>query len=266
MLPDGELWRTAMINFPLFPVGTPEIFYERLLAFRQDPVTGERDPARVKAFEERHPETVGVLNKITAEPQASGFGDTTFHGLHAFLFTNAAGTTTRVRWIAKPMQPFEAANAAPPDKDYLFDDLITQIHRQPLRWRLIVIVGEPSDPTNNPSIGWPADREHVDVGTLTLDRVEAEELSPARDIVFDPLMLPAGMAPSDDPVLRVRSRAYLESYSRRSGEPKQPSAITPADLKEGRIAVQNQQSQIAATDHALDHGRDVADHAVDLGE
>ena len=24
--PNGELWRTAMINFPLFPVRTPEIF------------------------------------------------------------------------------------------------------------------------------------------------------------------------------------------------------------------------------------------------
>src|SRR5262245_20924193 len=36
-LPNGELWRTAMINFPLFPVRTPEIFYERLLAFEPDP-------------------------------------------------------------------------------------------------------------------------------------------------------------------------------------------------------------------------------------
>src|SRR6516162_7193926 len=32
-LPNGELWLTAMINFPLFPVRTPEIFYEQLLAF-----------------------------------------------------------------------------------------------------------------------------------------------------------------------------------------------------------------------------------------
>lgn len=67
-LPDGEQWRTAMIDFPLFPVRTPEIFYERLLAFAQDPATGKPDPAKVKAFEERHPETVEVLKKITTEP------------------------------------------------------------------------------------------------------------------------------------------------------------------------------------------------------
>src|SRR5262249_48820258 len=70
----------------------------------------------------------------------------------------------------------------------LFDELITQIHRQPLRWRLIVIVGKPSDPTDDPSIGGPADREQVDVGSLMLDRVEAEELSVATDIIFDPLI------------------------------------------------------------------------------
>jgi catalase len=233
-LPNGELWRTAMINFPLFPVRTPEIFYERLLAFRQYAATGEPDPAQVKAFEERHPESVEVLKKIIGGPQPSGFGNTTFHGLNAFLFTNAAGKTTPVRWILNPMQPFEAAGAAPPDKNYLFAELITQIHRQPLRWRLIVVVGKPGDPTNDPSIGWPADNEQVDVGMLTLDRVEAEELSAAADIIFNPLMLPTGMAPSDDPVIRVRAAAYVESHARRAAEMKQPSAITPADVEKGK--------------------------------
>jgi hypothetical protein len=38
-----------------------------------------------------------VLKKITAEPQTSGFGNTIFHGLNAFLFTNA-DMTTPVRW------------------------------------------------------------------------------------------------------------------------------------------------------------------------
>jgi catalase len=46
-------------------------------------------------------------------------------------------------------------------------------------------------------------------------------------------MLPAGMAPSDHPIIRFRSAAYVESYTRRAGEAKQPSAITPADVKKG---------------------------------
>jgi catalase len=98
---------------------------------------------------------------------------------------------------------------------------------------LIVIVGKPGDPTNDPSIGWPADREQVDIGTVTLDGVEAEEFSAATDIKFDPLTLPAGMAPSDDPVLLVRSPVYSQSYTRRAGETKRSGAITPTDVKKG---------------------------------
>src|ERR1700761_2620320 len=40
-LPDGELWRTAMIHLPVFPFRTPEAFYENLLASKPDPQTGQ---------------------------------------------------------------------------------------------------------------------------------------------------------------------------------------------------------------------------------
>jgi catalase len=37
----------------------------------------------------------------------------------------------------------------------LFDALIAQIHKQPLRWHLIVIVGQPGDSTNDATVVWP---------------------------------------------------------------------------------------------------------------
>ena len=231
-LPDGELWRTAMINLPVFPVRTPEAFYEQLLASKPDPATGKPDPAKLQAFRARHPETVEALKVIEGQPPSSGFGNSTFYGLNACRFTNAAGDTIPVRWFLRPMPPFEAAGTppAPQDKKYLFEALIAQIHRQPLRWHLIVIVGRPGDPTNDATIAWPAGREQVDVGTITLDRVESDDTSPARDINFDPLVLPAGIAPSDDPLLSARSAVYSQSFTRRGGEMKQPSAISPADV------------------------------------
>jgi len=45
--------------------------------------------------------------------------------------------------------------------------------------------------------------------------------------------LPVGIAPSDDPVIRIRAAAYVESYTRRAGETKQPGAITAVDVKKG---------------------------------
>jgi catalase len=234
-LPDGELWRTAMINFPVFPVRTPKAFFEQILASKPEPNTGKPDPANMKAFLERHPETVEALKVIKGHPVSSGFGNSTFHSLNAFRLINAAGDSIPVRWILTPVQPFEAAvtGSAPKDKNDLFDALIAQIHAQPLRWHLIVIIGQLGDPTNDATIAWPAGREQVDVGTLTLERVESDDTSPARDINFDPLVLPAGIASSDDPLLSARSAVYSRSFTRRAGEEKQPNAITPADIRKG---------------------------------
>jgi catalase len=227
-LPDGELWRMAMINLPVFPFRTPMAFYEQMFASQPDPSTRKPDPAKMEAFLARHPETVRAITVIKGQPVSSGFDNSTFHSLNAFRFINSAGDSIPVRWQMSPAQPFEAASAsAAHDKNYLFDSLIAQIHRQPLRWHLIVIVGQPDDSTSDATIAWPERREKVDVGILTLDRVESDDTSAARDINFDPLVLPAGIAPSDDPLLSARSAVYSQSFTRRAGETKQPSAITP---------------------------------------
>ncbi len=234
-LSGGELWRTAMINLPVFPVRTPQAFYELLIASKPDPSSGKPDPIKMEAFFAGHPESVRAQTVIKSRAVSLGFGDSTFYCLNAFRFINAAGDSIPVRWLLTPMQPFQAASAAatPLDKNYLFDALIAQIHRQPLQWHLIVILGQPVDPTNDATSAWPEGREKVDVGTLTLNRVESEESSAATDINFDPLVLPAGIVASDDPLLSARSAVYSQSFTRRAGETKQPSAITPSDVRKG---------------------------------
>jgi len=211
-----------MLHVPVFPFRTPEAFYEQLFAFRPDPATGQPDPAKVQAFLADHPETAEAMRIIKSQPPPSGFGDATFHGLNAFRFINAANQSTPVRWILTPVQPpkTERTGASVPDKNFLFDELIAQIHDRPLQWYLVVIVGQPGDPTNDATLPWPEGREQVNVGTLTLDQVESDDTSAARDINFDPLVLPDGIAPSDDPLLSARSAVYARSFTRRAGEPK----------------------------------------------
>ena len=171
---------------------------------------------------------------IKTHPFSSGFANATYNALNAFLFVDDAGKTTPVRWSMVAVDVFapEPSNS-PADKNYLFDELIARVQKAPAQWHLILAVGQPGDPTNDASIAWPAGREQVDVGTLTLDRVESDETSAATDINFDPLVLPAGITPSDDPLLSARSAVYSQSFRRREGETKQPSAITPAVVSKG---------------------------------
>ena len=231
-LPDGEEWRTAMINLPVFPFKTPQGFFDNLIASQPDPQTHKPDPQKMEAFLARHPETVQAMKIIKSHPVSSGFDNSAYNGLSAFWFVDANGTSIPVRWLIVPLQPFVATDteAAHRDKNYLFDALIASIVQHPLQWHLMITVGQPGDVTDDANTPWPDGREQVDVGTLTLDHVESEETSPARDINFDPLVLPAGMAPSDDPLLSARSAVYSQSFTRRAGEKKEPSAITPSEV------------------------------------
>ena len=62
---------------------------------------------------------------------------------------------------------------------------------------------------------WPANRDRVVAGTLTLDRVD--ESADADRAIFDPLRLVDGIEPSEDPILHFRPPAYSVSYEHRAG-------------------------------------------------
>ncbi|MEZ0351228.1 catalase family peroxidase [Mycobacterium sp. pR1184] len=227
-VPNGQQWRTAMVNFPVFTDRTPEGFYERLLASKPVPATGKPDPQKMAAFLERHPETVAALKVIKQTPPSVGFADSTFHGLNAFFFTNSAGATVPVRWSAVAQQ---AAAPASSGKDYLFDDVIRAVAQRPLTWKLILTIGEPGDPTSDATKAWPPSRRSIDAGTITIDAVQTEEAGNARDINFDPTVLPDGIAVSDDPLLAARSAVYARSFTRRAEEPKSPSEVNVGQVR-----------------------------------
>jgi len=224
-VPNGQQWRTAMVNVPVFTDATPQGFYERLLASKPMPDTGKPDPQKMAAFLDRHPETAAALKVIKQSPPSAGFADSTFHGLNAFWFTNSAGASVPVRWSAIPQQAGEAAPPRSVGRDYLFDELIRVLAQRPLTWRLVLTIGEPGDPTNDATKPWPTSRRSVDAGTISITAVQTEEAGNARDINFDPTVLPDGITASDDPLLAARSAVYARSFTRRAEEPKSPSEI-----------------------------------------
>ncbi len=228
---NGEEWRTGMISIPVFLVNNPQDFQNFLIATAPDPKTGKPDGAAVGAFLAKHPETAAALKILGGGTPPSGFSDSAYFGLNAFRFVNAKGEETPVRWWIRPDQTVAPPTVVSDDKNYSFDAVIAQIHSAPLHWHLIVTVGQPGDPTAQASSMWPADRQQIDVGTVTIDTIESEDTSPTRDINFDPLVLPDGISPSDDPLLNARSAAYSQSLTRRDGEHKIPSAVSTGEVR-----------------------------------
>lgn len=234
-LPDGELWRIALIDIPVFGVSSVQDLVDELKATAPDLGTGKVDPAKLKAFMASHPDAARASAITASQPTASGFADASFNSLNAFMFVDAAGKATPVHWSMVAEDPFVAAEPSPTpsDPDYQFDTLIERIRQNPVRWRFVATVGQPGDPTSNPTLPWPADREKVPLGVMTVERLEDEAHGACRDVAFDPLILPAGIRPSDDPILSARSAAYANSFRRRSGEPAPVSAVRQPEAPEG---------------------------------
>ncbi len=99
-----------------------------------------------------------------------------------------------------------------------------------MKWRLVLTIGEPGDPTNDATKPWPQSRRSIDAGTITITAVQTEEAGNARDINFDPLVLPDGITASDDPLPAARSAVYARSFTRRAEEPKSPSEVNVAQV------------------------------------
>ncbi len=97
----------------------------------------------------------------------------------------------------------------------------------PVQWRLMLTVGQPGDPTDDATVPWPAGRNQIEAGVLTVMALQSEDEGACGNITFDPLVLPAVITASDDPLLSVRSSTYARSFNRRESETKPPSAVRP---------------------------------------
>jgi catalase len=104
------------------------------------------------------------------------------------------------------------------DPDFLAFGFATLLEQGPVRWHLIITLAEPGDVTTDATVRWPEGRRQIDAGTLVIDRQQSQVEGACRDVDFNPLELPAGIGPSDDPLLMAREAAYAESHRRRVEE------------------------------------------------
>lgn len=225
---DGEQWRTAMNAVPAFPVATPAADYEFMKLQQPDPATGDPDPEKLAAFFASHPRANAFrIWDQTTKPSAS-FATEQYNSLDTFELVNARGQRHAVRWSMAPEAKADAERAPADEPDYLDTDLLRRLSRGSLKWHLEIIFAAAGDRVNDAAIAWPTDRRHIDAGTLVIQTSQPQENGPCRDVNFDPLVLPTGIEPSDDPLLKFRAEVYAESHKRRVREQARMHAATPA--------------------------------------
>src|SRR6185437_5360410 len=226
--PDGEVWRSAMIDAPVFPAATPEAFYELLKA------STSKAPDAMKNYAAAHPQIARFGAWAGSAPWLSSYAEEQFNSLNSFLFVDGSGAEHPVRWSIVPTAqatpiPHEELTKRGPD--FLEQEITDRVRNGPQTWTLVVTLANPGDPTADPTQEWPADRKTMNVGRLVAQKIEPEPDGPCRDINFDPTVLPDGIRTSDDPFPAARSAAYARSYDLRTAEaqfyPRTATGATP---------------------------------------
>ncbi len=216
---NGEQWRTGMNAMPFFPVSSVEAFYQLQTATLPESQTGKASPQKLAAFIASHPEVKPFFAWAKQYTPSSSWASDRFNSLNAFRLVDQSGQSHLVRWSMVPTIADEpVSEASQHDADFLQKDILQRLDRGPLRWDLVITLAQAGDKSNDAAAAWPADRQTINAGTLVINRATPQQQGPCNDINFDPLILPDGIAASDDPLLNARSSAYAKSYNLRTRE------------------------------------------------
>src|SRR5262245_763757 len=218
-LPDGQSADILANSIEGFPVRTPEDLLAFLWTQLPDPGTGQPVPEALSRFLDSHPAARAFLERLMQKPVPASYGQASYHAEHAFLFTAADGMHRFGRYHWRPeageayLSPDEASKRS---AHSLREELESRLQNGPVVFRLLVQLAEESDPTDDVTALWPADRPLVELGRLEVAGISPTGAADERLLVFDPTNLVDGIALSADPILLVRSAAYSLSYDHRS--------------------------------------------------
>jgi catalase len=208
-LADGEKTDIVALSMPCFFVRTPEDFLDFTRA--------RKDPERLMPdWLGAHPEAMaGIQAALSAEPPAS-YATATYNSIHSYRWVDGGGGSRFVRYRWEPEageQTLSPEDAKALGRDYLQEEIVA---RGESAFRLQVIIATDEDAVDDPTVAWPEERQHVEVGRLVLDGPELEREQDGDVLVMDPTRVTDGIELSDDPILRFRGPAYSVSVERRT--------------------------------------------------
>ena len=208
----------TMLNVPVFGASTPQTFLDSMVANLPDSETGKPNPQKQKEFRDTHPDAKALSEFIATHNPPVSYANSEFFSVHTFKFINSKNQATLVRWRFEPVAGVKRLN----DEEiknmparFLDEDLTNRAKDGPISWNMIVTIGNPEDEQNDPTVYWPKERIEIKAGVLTLNTVSPQDGGPCEKINFDPLVMAAGIRPTNDPVLLFRSPAYATSYAKR---------------------------------------------------
>lgn len=214
-LPGGAETDIVAHSFNGFPAATTDEFLALLIALGASGPDAAK-PTQLDAFLASHPIAKTFLT--TPKPPPVSYATLPYYGVNSFKFTNAKGAVTFGRYQFQPVagaQSLPADQVAKADPDYLSKEIRERVAHGPVKLELVVQTSAPGDKIDDPSIAWPDSRPTVDLGTIEINKVAADNAAAEKSLLFLPGALTSGIEAAD-PMIDARSAAYPVDFSRRN--------------------------------------------------
>lgn len=200
-------------SFDGFPVRDGAEFLEFV---RAAAAFGAGKPEALGAFLAAHPHAKRFVE--TPKPVPTSVAREAFFAVTSFKFTNAHGVSRHGRFRIRPMAGTEylsTEEAAAKSGNFLFEEIAARLASGPFGLGVFVQMAEPGDDVTDASVTWPASREEIPFGTVTVTARLDEQVPERRKVIFDPVPRVDGIESSGDPLTEIRSDLYLLSGRRR---------------------------------------------------
>ena len=205
----------VFISAPHFFAQTPEQFVNFFKVRAPDPATGKMNPEAIAAFSKANPATTRQAAYIASQPVPASYATVPYWSTNTFMATNTSGKAQALRWRFEPAAGrvgLSDEEAKSKGTDFLRGEMTERLAKGPVVFNVVAQLPRSEDQLIDPTEPWPADRQEVAFARLVVERLTDQACD--RE-TFLPTTLPAGLAPSADPILAARSGAYGVSLGRR---------------------------------------------------
>lgn len=216
-LPDGSNTNIVGVNSPIFLAKTPEAF-TKMLGVVTSFKNGKPRLRELAKLLIQYPESRAAFKILKKMHAPISFATGRYHSIHAFYFINQDGKRIPIKYEWEPdagVETLSPKDAGALPFGYYEWEIEDRLQKDPVSFRLNIVLGEEGDPTDDPTVAWPEERRRVTVGQLTLSPQLAQDADGQK---FDPTVVTEGIECSEDQILHFRKAAYSISQERRNSE------------------------------------------------
>jgi catalase len=197
---------------PFFPVPTGQDFANLVRAIGGSQQPDLPNPTPIEKY---LGENAAAFAFVTApKPFPHSWATEGYFALNAFKFINAEGKETYIRYEIVPevgLEHYSEEDAKALSANYLSEEIKERVGKGSVGLKVLAQIAEEGDPTNDITKKWPESREKVELGSIKLTGLVADDAATQKTTIFDPIPRVDGIVESDDPILQFRAALYLVS-------------------------------------------------------